>query len=196
MQTSVFIDEITKNVEINFAKNQKEGRYTRLAKQNNPIIALICLIMGTISFAVMGYYVQSDAANFYLQFTSFISFMFAMLIASVVIWITKSFVVFSVWNGIVKKAQDSVEIMPFFTITGMSNVAFALLLPFFLVGNFFSNELGVFLFGAGVFYKYFLEYKSYDAFFKLKPSEKFLLTISSIFTLILMRTIILVLFDF
>lgn len=166
--------------------------YASIVSWNNVFISLIGVILGAIAFCFMGYIVQLELKNssFYMQVL--LNVLMSGIAINIILWGIKSIFAFAIWRGIIQKDGDSDALFPFFTIEGMSDLAFVVVLPFFLVVNFVTSAyFGALIIGAGLALKYTLMYFTYPVFYRdLTKADKVILIISSIGSLILLKLFI------
>ena len=93
------------------------------------------------------------------------------------------------WRGLIQRDGDSEMIFPFFTIEGMSDLAYLVAVPFFLIMSIVTSVyFASLVIGAGIVLKYTLMYLTYPVFYRnLTKADKVILIISSIGSMVLLK---------
>ena len=202
---SVFVENLKRQAKAKLQGNiDKDGKpksvedmevfqtYSSIVSWNNVFISLIGVVLGAIAFCLMGYVIQTELKNssFYMQ--TFISVLMSGIAVNIILWGIKSLFAFAIWRGLIQKDGDSDVLFPFFTIEGMSDLAFVVVLPFFLVVNLVTSAyFASLVIGAGLVLKYTLMYFTYPVFYRdLTKADKVILIISSIGSLVLLKLFI------
>ena len=202
---SVFVENLKRQAKAKLQGNiDKDGKpksvedmeviqtYSSIVSWNNVFISLTGVVLGAIAFCLMGYVIQTELKNssFYMQ--TFISVLMSGIAVNIILWGIKSLFAFAIWRGLIQKDGDSDALFPFFTIEGMSDLAFVVVLPFFLVINLVTSAyFASLVIGAGLVLKYALMYFTYPVFYRdLTKADKVILIISSIGSLVLLKLFI------
>ena len=199
--SSVFIDELKEKAKENL-KNTKISQserleiYYSLLRWNNVFLSLGSVCLGSISFILMGYLLQIEVQNSSFYLSTLLDLILGSIAIGIILWGIKSFVAYSVWRGLLMKNGDRDIFYPFFTVEGMSDIAFLIFLPFvFLVTFILGAYMGSLVLGASLIFKFFLMYTSYPEFIeKCSRADRIILILSSIGSLILLNTIITIFF--
>lgn len=202
---SVFVENLKRQAKAKLQGNiDKDGKpkpienmeviqtYSSIVSWNNVFISLTGVVLGAIAFCLMGYVIQTELKNssFYMQ--TFISVLMSGIAVNIILWGIKSLFAFAIWRGLIQKDGDSDALFPFFTIEGMSDLAFIVVVPFFLVINLVTSAyFASLVIGAGLVLKYTLIYFTYPIFYRdLTKADKVILIISSIGSLVLLKLFI------
>ena len=202
---SVFVENLKRQAKAKLQGNiDKDGKpksvedmeviqtYSSIVSWNNVFISLTGVVLGAIAFCLMGYVIQTELKNssFYMQ--TFISVLMSGIAVNIILWGIKSLFAFAIWRGLIQKDGDSDALFLFFTIEGMSDLAFLVVVPFFLIMSFVTSVyFATLVIGAGIVLKYTLMYLTYPVFYKnLTKADKIIIIISSIGSMILLKIFI------
>ena len=166
--------------------------YSSLVGWNNVFLALAGVVLGAIAFVFMGYFVQTELKNSSFYFGNLFELILAGIAINILLWGIRSVFSFAMWRGIIQRDGDSDLMFPFFTIEGMSDLAFLVVVPFFLIMSFVTSVyFATLVIGAGIVLKYTLMYLTYPVFYKnLTKADKIIIIISSIGSMILLKIFI------
>ena len=199
--SSVFVEELKEKAKENL-KNTKKSQsdrlevYYSLLRWNNVFLALGSVCLGSVSFALMGYLLQTEISNSSFYFSTLLELLLGSIAIGIILWGIKSFITYSVWRGLLMRDGDRDIFYPFFTVEGMSDIAFLIFLPLvFIVTFIFGAYMGSLLLGASLLFKFFLMYTSYPEFLtKCTKADRIILIFTSIATLVVLNTIIKIFF--
>lgn len=166
--------------------------YASIVRWNNVFISLMGVVLGAIAFCIMGYLVQTGLKNSTFYFSVLLNVIVSGIAINIILWGIKSIFAFAIWRGLIQKDGDTDVMFPFFTIEGMSDLAFLVVLPFFFVMNLITSVyFATLVIGAGLALKYALMYLTYPVFYReLTKADKVILIISSIGSLVLLKLFI------
>lgn len=166
--------------------------YASIVRWNNVFISLMGVVLGAIAFCIMGYLVQTELKNSTFYFSVLLNVIVSGIAINIILWGIKSIFAFAIWRGLIQKDGDTDVMFPFFTIEGMSDLAFLVVLPFFFVMNLITSVyFATLVIGAGLALKYALMYLTYPVFYReLTKADKVILIISSIGSLVLLKLFI------
>lgn len=199
--SSVFMDDLKRKVTLGAygldpTKNEAIGLYSTLVRWNNPIITLICVVVGCAGFLFMGYHMQTVLKNSPFYFGTFFDLLITGITIGVLLWGVKSTFTYSIWRGLIMRRDERDIIFPFFTVEGMSDISYIIFLPFFIIFTMlFGAYIGGFILATAILFKYYLMYLTYPAFFKhATNADRAIMLIASIGSLIFLYTLITILF--
>lgn len=194
MVESVFVEELKgkgrKKVEEAKDKTKETFEiYEDFTRWNNLLISIICVVFGSISFLYMGYVLQNKVKNYGFFFGSFMEVMLVGILVMIGLWALKSFVAYSIWQGALRRDGDRSVFFPFFVVEGMSEIAYVIALPIFIVFSFFmSSYILSLVIGGAVFLKLYLMYVTYPSLLPhCSRIDRVILLISSFATLMVIR---------
>lgn len=166
--------------------------YSSLVGWNNVFLALAGVTLGAIAFVFMGYFVQTELKNSSFYFGNLFELIMAGIAINIILWGIKSVFTYAMWRGLIQRDGDSEMIFPFFTIEGMSDLAYLVVVPFFLIMSFVTSVyFASLVIGAGIILKYVLMYLTYPVFYRnLTKADKVILIISSIGSIVLLKIFI------
>ena len=166
--------------------------YSSLVGWNNVFLALAGVVLGAIAFVFMGYFVQTELKNSSFYFGNLIELIMAGIAINIILWGIRSVATYGVWRGVIQRDGDSDLLFPFFTIEGMSDLAYLVVVPFFLVMSFITSiYFATLIIGAGIVLKYTLMYLTYPVFYRnLTKADKVILIISSLGSMVLLKIFI------
>lgn len=161
--------------------------YRNIVAYNNVIISVICQLLGAISFVLMGYLAMIWIKNSHFYFGEFISLLISGIAVSYILWGVRSVVSYAIWKGIIKKDYEPECFFYFFTLEGVSEIAFAVVVPFFFLFGIISTYFATLCIGAGMALKYLLMWFTYDVFVdQCSNADRALLVASSIGSVIML----------
>lgn len=205
---SVFIDDLKNKAkkkfeekknkqisnQIDIPKYELVDTYVGLVKFNNVVLSLLCVVLGSIGFLVMGYLTMLKLSNTHLYMTNLLELILSSIVVGIVLWGIKSVFEYSIWKGVLSKNKNEelFSIFQFFTIEGMSYISYFLFLPIYIIFYFlFSSYFASLVIGGAICFKFVLMYFSYARFLeKSSVIDRVILIISSILALIFLKLII------
>ena len=166
--------------------------YSTLVGWNNVFLALAGVVLGAVAFVFMGYFVQAELKNSSFYFGNLFELIIAGIAVSIILWGIRSVATYGVWRGVIQRDGDSDLLFPFFTIEGMSDLAYLVVVPFFLVMSLITSVyFATLIIGAGIVLKYTLMYLTYPVFYRnLTKADKAILIISSLGSMVLLKIFI------
>lgn len=165
--------------------------YADFVEYNNTFIALASVVLGAIGFVLMGYLAQVWLKNSSFYFGTFVDTVLGGIAVAIILWGVKSVVSYAVWHGMISKDYESDSVYPFLTLEGMSDIAYFIMVPFFIVVAILSTHLGVLMIGGAVFLKYGLLWLTYPLVVEqCTTGDKALLVASSIGSMVVLGVII------
>lgn len=160
--------------------------YRALVGYNNVILSLMFLVLGSIGFVFMGYLTQVWIRNGHFYFGQMIGITIMGIAIAIVLWGIRSVASYAVWKGIIKKNYEPEQMFSFFTLEGMSDIAYLILSPLFLLFGMISAYFATLCIGAAIVLKYGMLWFSYDIFVdQCSKADKTLLTATSLGAVIL-----------
>lgn len=221
MTDSIFVQELKKKARTTFGsldksnqekdsdspKNQTEdpstyGRmktdasdiveqYSRVAEWNNVFMTSLFVAIGSSAFGLMGYHAITKLKNSEFYFGTFLQILALSLLVGFLLWGIKSIVTYSIWKGIIKKESDPDQSTPFFTAEGMSELSFAVFMPFYFIFSiFFQQSIAMLVLGGAFAFKYVLMFFSYPSLIRnCSKLDRIIFILSSIGVLFILRAL-------
>lgn len=166
-------------------------QYSRITEWNNVFMTSIFVAVGSSSFALMGYHAMTRLKNADFYFGTFLQILAVSLLVGFLLWGIKSITTYSVWKGVLKKDSDPDQSTPFFTVEGMSELSFAVFLPFYFIFSlFFTQSISMLVLGGAFAFKYVLMYFSYPSVVRnCSRLDRIIFVLSSIGVLFVLRAL-------
>ena len=160
--------------------------YRALVGYNNVILSLVFLVLGSIGFVFMGYLTQIWVRNGHFYFTQMISLIIFGIAIAIILWGIRSVATYAVWKRMIKKEYEPEQIFSFFTLEGMSDIAYLIMSPLFLLFGIISAYFATLCIGAAIVLKYGMLWFSYDIFVdQCSKADRVLMIVSSLGSVVL-----------
>ncbi len=161
---SVFLDDITKGMsaDLNPFDGSYMESYRSLVKANNVFLTVMCVLLGNLAFAGIGYHLQCYVRNTSFLFSSLLEVMLAGAAIGVFLWVIKGTFSYIAYKIVAKRRGDADgALFMFLTVEGMSDIVYLVFVPIYILALLFDCN-GLVL-GGAVAFKYFSMYGSYPA---------------------------------
>lgn len=166
-------------------------QYSRVTEWNNVFMTALFVAIGSSAFGLMGYHAVTKLKNSEFYFGTFLQILAVSLLVGFLLWGIKSITTYSVWKGVIKKDSDPDQSTPFFTVEGMSELSFAIFLPFyFIFSMFFTQSIAMLVLGGAFAFKYVLMYFSYPSVIRnCSKLDRIIFILSSMGVLFILRAL-------
>ena len=183
MTDSVFVQELKKKARDKFVSSDKSSNQE--CTDNNSSST------PQAEDPLMGYHAVTKLKNSEFYFGTFLQILAVSLLVGFLLWGIKSITTYSVWKGVIKKDSDADQSTPFFTVEGMSELSFAIFLPFyFIFSMFFTQSIAMLVLGGAFAFKYVLMYFSYPSVIRnCSKLDRIIFILSSMGVLFILRAL-------
>lgn len=160
--------------------------YRALVGYNNVILSLMFLVLGSIGFVFMGYLTQIWIRNGHFYFSQMFGLTIIGIAIGIILWGVRAVASYAVWKRMIKKEYEPEQIFSFFTLEGMSDIAYLIMSPLFLLFGIISAYFATLCIGAAIVLKYGMLWFSYDIFVdQCSKADKTLMIVSSLGAVVL-----------